>query len=169
MANSPEPTPESTLGHLLAHVSRLVVRRRRNKLASIGLHHAQGMILSQLWHNDGLSQLELARALHIRPPTASNTLQRMERDGWITRRRDETDQRIVRVYMTEKARSLHEELRDLFRDLNRELDLVLNQQEQKTLRQSLVKIHRYLAATAEDEESGCCRPGPPATDGEEQS
>ena len=147
---------EATLGQLLAHVSRLVGRRRRQKLAGIGLHHAQGMILSLLRHEDGLSQLELARALHIRPPTATNTLQRMERDGWIERHRDSRDQRIVRVYLTEKARSFHEEIREMFRELDRELSSALSAEERETLKSSLLKVHHYLAAEADAEEH-CCR------------
>ncbi len=162
MTTASEDLWEPTLGQLLGHVSRLVSRRRRMKLASIGLHHAQGMILSQLWHDDGLSQLELARALSIRPPTATKTLQRMERDGWIVRRRDETDQRIVRVYMTEKARSLHEELRDLFRALDRELAPALTARERESLRQLLLKVHQYLSATAEGGPGCCAGPLPDA-------
>ncbi|MBT4091865.1 MAG: MarR family transcriptional regulator [Deltaproteobacteria bacterium] len=37
-------------------------------------------------------QRTLAGDLHISPPTASNTLKQMERDGWIQRLRDESDQ-----------------------------------------------------------------------------
>ncbi|WP_321369074.1 MarR family transcriptional regulator [uncultured Desulfuromusa sp.] len=160
MANLSEAPQNQTLGQVLAHVSRLVGRRRSTKLAGIGLHHAQGMILSQLWRNDGLPQLELARALHIQPPTASNTLQRMERDGWVTRRREDADQRVVRVYMTEKARNLHEELRALFRELDHELSSALTVQEQKDFKKTLLKVHDYLAATAEEP---CCPPQAPET------
>jgi DNA-binding MarR family transcriptional regulator len=153
MTVSQENLRELTLGQLLAHVSRLVGRRRRTKLESIGLHHAQGMILSKLWHDDGMSQRALAQALQIAPPTASNTLQRMERDGWIERRRDGSDQRVVRVYLTEKARSFHEEVRASFRELDREMGSALTATEQATLRQSLLKVHRYLADAAEVESS----------------
>lgn len=139
---------EATLGQLLGRVCRLVGRSRRMKLESIGLHHAQGMILAQLWHNhDGLSQRALAQALHIAPPTASNTLQRMERDGWIERRRDQDDQRVVRVYLTDKARSLHQEARASFRELDQEMGSVLTAGEQKIFRESLLKVYRYLDQT----------------------
>ena len=47
---------QSTLGHLLANVSRLVGTRMRMKLEEIGLHHAQGMILFHLWREDGIAQ-----------------------------------------------------------------------------------------------------------------
>lgn len=166
MSVSHETPGNPSLGQLLAQVSRLVWRRRRMKLESIGLHHAQGMILSILWHDNGMSQRALAQALQITPPTASNTLQRMERDGWIERRRDEADQRIVRVYLTDKARSLHEEVRASFREFDHEMGSALTETEQQTLRQSLLKVHHYLAAAVEGEEPGC-RPEHAAAAGEE--
>ena len=153
MKKSPENFREPSLGQLLGRVCRLVGRRRRMKLESIGLHHAQGMILSRLWQEDGVSQRALAEYLHITPPTACNTLQRMERDGWIDRRRDEVDQRIVRVYLTQKASDLHEEARASFRELDHEMGSALSDEERETLRQSLLKVYRYLERAAEIESS----------------
>lgn len=89
---------------------------------------------------------ELAQALHITSPTATNTLKRMQRDGWVDRRRDESDQRIVRVYLTEKAQTLREEARASFRQLDHEMTSMLSESEHDTLRKSLLKVHRYLAS-----------------------
>ncbi len=145
MALSPEHAHEATLGQLLAQVCRLAGNRRRLRLERLGLHHAQGMLLFHLWHTDGISQRDLAAALQITPPTASNTLQRMERDGWIERRRDDEDQRVVRVYLTEKARDLHQDARASLRDFDREMGSVLSEAEQAALRTSLLKVRAYLA------------------------
>ncbi|MEJ2155810.1 MAG: MarR family transcriptional regulator [Desulfobacteraceae bacterium] len=137
-------TQKPTLGHLLANVSRLVGSRMRMKLEEIGLHHAQGMILFHLWREDGIPQNALAQCLHITPPTATNTLQRMERDGWIQRRRDSGDQRVVRVYLTEKAAALRKEAGESFRELDRELTAQLSAEERKILMASLSKVREYL-------------------------
>lgn len=145
MGDTKEDSRKLTLGHLLAQVCRLVGSRRRMKLESIGLHHAQGLILFQLWQEDGISQRVLAQALHITPPTATNTLKRMERDGWVKRRRDESDQRIVRVYLTEQSKRLRREARASFRELDREMTSMLTEQECEALREALLKVHRYLA------------------------
>jgi MarR family transcriptional regulator, organic hydroperoxide resistance regulator len=145
MVDSKEDSRKLTLGHLLAQVCRLVGSRRRVKLESIGLHHAQGLILFQLWQEDGISQSVLAQALHITPPTATNTLKRMERDGWVKRRREESDLRIVRVYLTEQSRRLRQEARASFRELDREMTSMLTEQESEALREALLKVHRYLA------------------------
>ena len=147
MMDSQHNPQKLTLGHLLANVSRLVGGRMRMRLQEFGLYHAQGMILFHLWREDGMAQNILAQALNITPPTATNTLQRMERDGWIRRYRDATDQRIVRVYLTERASALREEVRNTFRELDRELTAVLSENERNILVASLLKVHHHLSQT----------------------
>jgi DNA-binding MarR family transcriptional regulator len=136
---------ELTLGQLLLQVCRLTGDRLRVKMEEIGLHKGQGVILFHLWHHDGIAQNVIAHALHVSPATVTNTLKRMERDGWITRERDADDQRVVRVHLTEKARALHEEVRASFRDLEKEVTSVLTKGERETLRELLVKLHEHLA------------------------
>jgi DNA-binding MarR family transcriptional regulator len=98
----------------------------------------------------------LAQALHITPPTATNTLKRMERDGWIKRRRKESDQRIVRVFLTEKAKSLRREARASFKELDVEMTSMLTEQEGKTLREALLKVRSYLARQSAPGSDGFC-------------
>jgi DNA-binding MarR family transcriptional regulator len=142
---------------MLAKVSRLVGGRMRAKLEKIGLPHAQGMILFHLWRQDGIAQNVLAQALHIRPPTATSTLQRMQRDGWVERRRDGKDQRIVRVHLTDKAKSLRKEANAMFIELDQELTSVLTDQERDMFMEILLKVHHYLAQTEKEAvPSGSC-------------
>ena len=135
-----------TLGQLLAKVSRLVGGRMRSKMRELGLHRAQGFILSQLWHLNGTPQNELAQSLNITPATITKTLQRMERDGWIERRRDELDQRIVRVFLADKARLVHDGLHQVFRHLDEEMTAALSDEERETLRGLLFKVNSHLSA-----------------------
>jgi DNA-binding MarR family transcriptional regulator len=148
-----------TLGHLLARVSRLVGGRMRTKLEEIGLPQAQGMILFHLWQKEGIAQNVLAQTLRITPPTATSTLQRMERDGWIQRQRDTADQRIVRVYLTEKARALRHEARTLFREIDEELTSVLTDDERRILMSSLLKVQQHLSRPPEDANRSILRQG----------
>lgn len=145
-----------TTGHLLAQVCRLVGNRRRRKLETIGLYHGQALILFRLWQEDGIPQRVLADDLHITPPTASSTLQRMERDGWIERRRDRVDQRMVRVYLTSKSKRLRVEAHASFRALDNEMAAMLSDAELETLRQSLLKVRRYLLKDGASDEGHPC-------------
>ena len=167
MKNSQQNPQKMALGHLLANVSRLVGGRMRMRLQEFGLYHAQGMILFHLWREDGMAQNVLAQALHITPPTATNTLQRMERDGWIQRRRDASDQRFVRVYLTERARALREEARTSFQELDRELTAVLSENERLILTAALLKVHQHLAQAVEASGQSVLQPTSPGDGGKE--
>lgn len=137
-----------SLGHLLAQVARLVGARMRTKVEGIGLHRAQVLVLFQLWHDDGMAQSALAQILRITPATATSTLQRMERDGWIERRRDLQDQRVVRVYLTPKARALQSEVRASMEELDAELTAALSREESRVLGESLLKVRERLTPAA---------------------
>ena len=134
-----------SLGQLLSQVCRLTGDRLRVKMEEIGLHKGQGFILFHLWRHDGIPQNVIAQVRHVSPATVTSMLQRMERDGWITRQRDPDDQRIVRVHLTDKAKALHDEMQASFRDLEKEVTSVLTKDERETLRELLVKLHEHLA------------------------
>jgi DNA-binding MarR family transcriptional regulator len=137
---------DGTIAQLLMQVCRLTAYQMRLKMERVGLHRAQGPALFFLQHHEGASQNEIARALHLTAASVTNMLQRMERDGWVERRPDPDDQRITRVYVTEKARAMHEEARAGLRELNDEIVGTLDPQDQELLRRLLGKIQARLIA-----------------------
>ena len=141
-------TKELTVGQLLAQVCRMTGHHLRTHMETLGLHRGQGFALIQLLHHDGVPQRELARAMCISPASVTNMLQRMERDGWIERTRDGQDQRVVRVYLTRKAKDLRKEARVVFRKMEEELSAVYTEAEQATLRRLLLKLHVRFAPHA---------------------
>src|SRR6266566_1923028 len=70
----------------------------------IGLHRAQVNVLCRLFAQDGMTQSEIAEQLAVQGATITNMLQRMEEADLVTRRRDPDDNRLVRVYLTDKGR-----------------------------------------------------------------
>lgn len=136
---------ELTVGQLLAQVCRMTGHHLRTHMERLGLHRGQGFALVHLWHHDGIPQRELSQAMHIRPASVTNMLQRMERDGWISRERDVEDQRLVRVFITRKAKALRKEAREVFRQMEAELNAVYTEEEQETLHRLLMKLHDRFA------------------------
>jgi len=80
-------------------------------LSEIDSHPGQAICLRFLSANDGITQRDLADALHLARPTVSRMLQAMEKAGAIERRTDEHDQRLTHVYLTAKGHELEGELR----------------------------------------------------------
>ncbi len=97
---------DTSQGYLVNLMARLFARHLELRLKSHGLALGAFPALLHLWERDGLTQKELVELLGIEQPTMAATLTRMERDGLITRLRDEVDGRVQRVWLTEKARSL---------------------------------------------------------------
>lgn len=118
---------------------------------------SQVWALSEIAANPGLSVGELARRLAIHLSTASNLVGRMAEMGVITRERIASDQRVVRLRITEPGRAalrrapgppvglLQQALLDLpparLAALRRELDVLLGQ-----MRRRDAKAHAALIA-----------------------
>ena len=153
MSARPEHPGKLTLGHLLAQTCRLVGGRMQVRMEEIGLHRSQGLVLFHLWHQDGIPQKALARALRVRPATATATLQRMERDGWVERRRDPGDQRVVRVHLSPKAHALQGEVRASLKALEREVEGALDPTEAAAFRGYLLRVREHLAAQEPESKS----------------
>lgn len=62
------------------------------------------LIMISLARKDGVTQLGLVRDTHLKAPTVSVTLQRLEKEGYIERKPDSYDLRAIRVCLTERGR-----------------------------------------------------------------
>jgi DNA-binding MarR family transcriptional regulator len=62
--------------------------------------------LMSLWFTDGLKPTEMARAAALETSTMTGLLDRMERDGLVTRTADPTDRRTLRIYLTKEGKRM---------------------------------------------------------------
>jgi DNA-binding MarR family transcriptional regulator len=71
-----------------------------------GLHLGQDHLLAALWDRDGRTPGELAAGAGVSTPAVVKMADRMTAAGLIERRRDEHDNRLVRLWLTEKGAAL---------------------------------------------------------------
>jgi DNA-binding MarR family transcriptional regulator len=71
-----------------------------------GLHYGQDLVLAVLWERDGRTPGEAAATLHVTTPTIVKMATRMAAAGLLTRRRDDRDNRLVRLYLTDAGKAL---------------------------------------------------------------
>jgi DNA-binding MarR family transcriptional regulator len=110
--------PEESLGYQVNLLARLLEQALRREIADHGVVPGQFPALLNLFQEDGLTQAELTRRAGVEQPTMANTLNRMERDGLITRVADPADRRRVRVHLTPHARRLEPALAAAGREVN---------------------------------------------------
>jgi DNA-binding MarR family transcriptional regulator len=101
---------EDNTAFLTALAQRLFTRALQLRFAPHGVSVGQWPLLLYLWQEDGLTQKELSRRVHIEEPTTTRTLGRMERDGLVRRERNPRNRRQVKVYLTERGQALRDEL-----------------------------------------------------------
>jgi DNA-binding MarR family transcriptional regulator len=96
-------------GYLANHMARLFALGLQERIRSLGLAPAQFMTLLELWNEENLTQKDLVQRLDVEQATIANTLNRMQRDGLITRHENPDDRRAQLIRLTEKARVLRDD------------------------------------------------------------
>ena len=95
-------------GQLLAVAGRLTTETHRGYLARHGLTPVSFAILDEL-RDGALTQSELAARTRVEEQTLGRTVQRMQRDGLIERRRSPDDRRRVLVTATPRGATAHQD------------------------------------------------------------
>ena len=78
----------------------------KRKLQSFGVTPIQHLILEVLWNEDGLSASDIGKKLVLDGATLSGVLDRLAAGGWILKKPDNEDKRVLRNYLTRKSKEL---------------------------------------------------------------
>ncbi|MBV9847337.1 MAG: MarR family transcriptional regulator [Kutzneria sp.] len=109
-----------------------------------GLRLGQNLVLEALWEKDGRTPGELAEYLNVTTPTVVKMATRMSTNGLLTRSRDDTDNRLVRLCLTAKGRALRDPVMAEVDGLRRALTAGLTDRECRDLATTLEKVLRNL-------------------------
>ena len=131
---------------LACEISRIWRAHRRADQAegSVMSQPGAGLILSFLAIGDGTTQLELVRATHLRAPSVSAIVRKMEAEGLVRREADTTDKRAIRVYLTDAGRALDADTIASIKELNVRSLVGLSDSEISEIMRLLTKIRNNL-------------------------
>jgi DNA-binding MarR family transcriptional regulator len=139
-----QESQSESIDFMLAQVCRLHHARARALLEGIGLYRGQPPLLFALGEKDGRAHSELAEHLHVQPATITKMVKRVERAGFVERRRDSEDQRVSRVYLTERGQAIQEEAKRMLYVLEGEMLAGFTSEDHVLLRQFLAHIRDNL-------------------------
>ncbi len=88
--------------------SRLVMQAYHPYLSELGITYPQYLVLLVLWEQDAQPVNDLARRLHLETNTVTPLLQRMEKEGLVSRKRGKEDGRQVIVSLTASGREMED-------------------------------------------------------------
>lgn len=109
MSPIPDNIPDCTF-FILAKAYQKSHRHFKGLLKPYSLTNLQHLVLEGLWHRQGVTAAELGKLLVLDKATLSGVLDRMLDSGWIRKNRNPEDGRVFRLYTTEKAEALKDEL-----------------------------------------------------------
>lgn len=90
-------------------------------------------LLFYLNFNNGCTQLTLANLTHLKAPTVSVTLQKMESEGFVTRRPNTEDLRQTLVFITDKGKAYNDRLYNTVKEIDAEIFSGVSEEDQKKL------------------------------------
>lgn len=141
------------LGFLISDVSRLMRKRFDERARQVGATRAQWKALVTLSRNEGLNQGALAERLEVEPITLCRMIDRLEESGMVERRRDPADRRAWRLFLTDAAQPVLEQLRGFADTLFAEAVEGLSDAEQAALADYLTRIRGNLSNTEPQDEA----------------
>ncbi|QQY78842.1 MarR family transcriptional regulator [Keratinibaculum paraultunense] len=142
---------KDSLYYNFLEVIRFHYYRTHVLLEEIGVYPGQPPMLFILNQEDGLSQKELANKLKIKPSTITVMLKRMEKANLIVRKKDDKDQRVSRVYLTEKGKKVCEDTIKVVKQIERECFKDFTEEEKETLKSLFLKMKNNIIDAFEEE------------------
>jgi DNA-binding MarR family transcriptional regulator len=127
------------------HHSILLLEFERRGLSKVS-HPFILFMLSDAISGTALSQHEIAEKLGVSPPTATVSIQRMERAGLLCKVADKTDLRCNRITLTADGAKLVGECKEAFDDMDRRMLEGFSDKERGVLRSMYIRMIRNLEA-----------------------
>lgn len=104
---------ENQLCFSLYAVSREVIKLYKPLLDKYGLTYTQYIAMLVVWEHEKITVKEMGQKLHLDSGTLTPVLKKLEALELIIKYRDKNDDRVVIVELSEKGRSLKEEILDI--------------------------------------------------------
>jgi DNA-binding MarR family transcriptional regulator len=134
---------------LLHDVARMQRTRFDQWARGYGMTRAQGIILTRLERQPGLSQNEMAMLCEVEPITVGRLVDRLEARGLIERRADPSDRRIRRLHLLPAAEPVLAAIEDYKNALENYLTEGLDQKARDTIVDVLLHMkHKMVMETA---------------------
>jgi len=148
--NRMEFIDKDSLYYIFLEILRFHHMRTHGLLNEIGIYPGQPPMLFILFKGEGLSQRELGEKLKLTPATITVMLKRMEKANIVERRQDKDDQRIWRVYLTEKGEKMYYKAREATKVIDEECFGNFNMEEKAVLKKLMLQMRDNLKKVIED-------------------
>lgn len=132
------------IGYLVTDIARLMSTNYNRIMKPTGLTSAQWRVIIQLKRHNGQTQSELANVLDMGKVSVGGLIDRLEESQWVERKPDPKDRRANRIYLTDKAEKIDDEMTKTGKILIDQTLRDLSPDERDTLINLLIAVKRNL-------------------------
>ena len=93
-------------GKDIALLYRASQKNLDERLRPYGIGSGQFYVLMPLFCEDGINQDAITRIIQVDKASVTRAVQKLVDEGYVVRKRDETDRRSCRVFLTKKGRAI---------------------------------------------------------------
>lgn len=104
---------KTSFGFLVTDVTRLMRKHFDRRAGCFNLTRAQWRALKRLSHRQGICQNELAEELELEPIAIGRVIDRLQKAGFVERRADPADRRAWRLFLTDRAHAVVDDMEDI--------------------------------------------------------
>ena len=135
---------ENQLCFPLYACSKEIVKRYTPYLEEIGLTYTQYITMLVMWEKEKMTVKALGEVLYLDSGTLTPVLKKLEQKGYVSRSRDEKDERVLNVTLTKEGEALKEKAVEIPAKIGGCIQLSV--EEAVTLHQTLQKILKSFEA-----------------------
>lgn len=136
--------PNISLGKYISIIYRHGKMHINEKIKQYGLSEGQAVYLMALYHHDGIRQEDLCRSINIDKGTTAKALKKLESSGYVSKQIDSLDKRAYRIYLTDKALSLKDDIKSIYMGWT---DILANEMSAQQ-RESAIELLKIMSENA---------------------
>lgn len=148
----PPPPPRGNIGARIGFISRKSKNYFNQVVSEEGLFAGQHHIIMMLESVGCATVSQIAEEMRTTSATASVSIKRLEKAGFVEKRSSESDARITKIYLTDKALAVTQRIKAKMDEAEESLTQGLTQEEKYLLSDLLDKVVNNIISQKECDE-----------------
>lgn len=148
----PPPPPRGNIGARIGFISRKSKNYFNQVVSEEGLFAGQHHIIMMLERVGCATVSQIAEEMRTTRATASVSIKRLEKAGFVEKRSSESDARITKIYLTDKALAVTQRIKAKMDEAEESLTQGLTQEEKYLLSDLLDKVVNNIISQKECDE-----------------
>ena len=117
----------------IGEIMKFIHLRSYHKMNDKLVYPGQPKLLCRIKANEGITQKELSEKSFVKPATITEMIRKLEKNHYIYRIPDETDKRVMRVYLTPEGHKFAEYAEEFIDSVIEQLFIGLDEEELQQL------------------------------------